>query len=165
MDTFAYVKSESTDYVLTTLNSFLPNISFTYDKENDSQLPFLDVLFIRNGTHLDTTIYRKDTHNDLYLHWDAFASVSWKRGTLRTLINRAYLICSNKELLHKELAYLRSVFLKKNGYPLSTIKQLMKEIEESQKQKEVTQVSTTDQPNQQEQNVHSLLLPLRALKV
>ena len=109
-----------------------------YEKENNSQLPFLYVLFIRNGTHLDTTVYRKDTHNDLYLHWDAFAPVSWKRGTLRTLINRAYLICSNKELLHKELAYLRSIFLKKNGYPLSTIKQLMKEIGESQKQKEVT---------------------------
>ena len=111
--TFAYVENESIDYILKTLNSFHPNISFTYEKENHSQLSFLDVLFIRNGTRLDTTVYRKDTHNDLYLHWDAFALVSWKRGTLRTLINRAYLICSNKELLHKELAYLRSVFFKK----------------------------------------------------
>ena len=42
------------------------------------------------------------------------------------------------------------MFLKKNGYPLSTIKQLMKETEESQIQKEVTQVSMTEQPNPQE---------------
>ena len=97
-DTFAYVK---------TLNSFHPNISFTYEKENNSQLPFLDVLFIRNGTHLDTAVYRKDTHYDLYLHWDAFTPGRWKRRTLRALVNRAYLVCSNKELLHKELAYLR----------------------------------------------------------
>ena len=89
-------------------------------------------MFIKNGTHLDTTVYRKDNNNNLYLHWDAFAPVGWKRGILRTLVNRAYLVCSNKELLHKELEYLRSVFLKKNGYPLSTIKQLMKETEESQ---------------------------------
>ena len=34
----------------------------------------------------------------------------------------------------------------------------MKEIEESQIQKEVTQVSMTEQPNPQEQKVHSLLL-------
>ena len=54
--TFAYVRNESIDYVLTVLNSFHPNISFTYEKENNSQLPFLDVLFIRNGTHLDTTV-------------------------------------------------------------------------------------------------------------
>ena len=163
-DTFAYVKNESIDYVLTTLNSFHPNIGFTYEKENNSQLPFLNVLFIRNGTHLDTAVYRKDTHNDLYLHWDAFAPVSWKRGTLRTLINRAYLICSNKELLQKELVNLRSVYLKKSGYPLSTIKQLMQEIEESPKQKEVTQVSMMDQPNPQEQKVHSLLLPFAGSK-
>ena len=90
-------------------------------------------MFIRNGTHLDTPVYQKVTHNDLCLHWDAFAPVSWKRGTLRTLVNRAYLVCSNKELLRKELAYLKSVFLKRNGYPLSTIKQLLKEIEEKQK--------------------------------
>ena len=53
------------------------------------------------------------------------------------------------------------VFLKKIGYPLLTIKQLMKVIEEKQKQKqkEVTQISVTEQPNPQEQKVHSLLLP------
>ena len=121
-------------------------------------------MFIRNGTHLDTTVYRKDTNTDLCLHWDAFTPVSWKRGTLRTLVNRAYLVCSNKELLHKELAYLKSVFFKKNGYPLSTIKQLMKEIEENQKQKQVTQISMTEQPNPQEQRVHSLLLPFAGPK-
>ena len=46
------VRNESIDYVLTTLNLFHPNISFTYEKENKSQLTFLDVLFIRNGTQI-----------------------------------------------------------------------------------------------------------------
>ena len=55
-DTFAYVKNESTDYVLTTFNSFHPNIIFTYGKKNSSHLPFLDVLFLRNGTYLDTAV-------------------------------------------------------------------------------------------------------------
>ena len=40
----------------------------------------------------------------------------------------------------------------------------MKEIEESQKQKEVTQVSMMDQKNPQEQKVHSLLLPFASSK-
>ena len=79
-------------------------------------------------------------------------------------MNRAYLVCSNKELLHKELAFLISVFLKKNDCPLSTTNQLMKEIEERQKQKEVTQISMTEQPNSQEQEVHSLLLPFAGPK-
>ena len=72
-----------------------------------------------------------------------------KWETLRTLVKRAYLVYSNKELLHKELAYLRSVFLKKNGYPLWAIKQLMKEVEESQKQMKVTQISMAEQLNPQ----------------
>ena len=45
-----------------------------------------------------------------------------------------------------------------------TIKQLIKEVEESQKQKEVTQVSMTQQPNPKEQRVHSLLLPFAGSK-
>ena len=66
--------------------------------------------------------HRKDSYSNLYLHWDAFAPMSWKWGTLRTLVNKAYLVCSNKEL-HQELAYLRTIFFLKNGYPLQTIKQ------------------------------------------
>ena len=41
----------------------------------------------------------------------------------------------------------------------------MKEIEAKQKQKELTQISMMEQPNPQEQKVHSLLLPLWDLKV
>lgn len=40
-------------------------------------------------------------------------------------------MCPYKELLHKKFAYLRSIFLKKNGYPFWTLKQLIKGIEES----------------------------------
>ena len=69
-----------------------------------------------------------------------------------------------KKKKHKQLAYLKSVFLKKNGYPLSAIKQLMKETEERQKQKKITQISMTEQPNPQEQKVHSLLLPFAGSK-
>ena len=54
--------------------------------------------------------------------------------------------------------------MKKNGYPLWTIKQLMKEIEKSQTQKEVTQISMTEQVNPQEQRVNSLLLPFAGSK-
>ena len=40
----------------------------------------------------------------------------------------------------------------------------MKEVEESQKQKEITQISKTQQPNPKEQTVHSLLLPFAGFK-
>ena len=45
-----------------------------------------------------------------------------------------------------------------------TVKKLMKEVEESQKQKEGTQISMTEQPNPHEQKVHSLLFPFAGSK-
>ena len=47
----------------------------------------------------------------------------------------------------------------KNGHFLWTIKQLIKEVEERKKQREVNQIVLTEQPNSKEQRVHSLLLP------
>ena len=44
------------------------------------------------------------------------------------------------------------------------INQLKEEIEGSQKQKEVTQISMGEQPNPQEQRVHSLLVPFACPK-
>ena len=51
-DTFAYVKVGSVDYVLPVLNWFYKNIKFTYEEEQNNTLPFLDVLFIRDGENL-----------------------------------------------------------------------------------------------------------------
>ena len=64
-DTFVYVKNCSIEYVL---EKFHPNIKVTYEKEVNNSLLFLDVLFLRNSDHIHTTVYRKKTTNDLYLH-------------------------------------------------------------------------------------------------
>ena len=90
----------SVEYVLSVLDSFHKNIKFTYEEEQNNTLPFLDVLFIRDGEKLNTTVYRKDVHNDLYLKKNLFTPISWKRGTLKSLISRAYMICSNQTLLN-----------------------------------------------------------------
>ena len=73
-DMFAYVKIGSGEYVLSFLNSFHKNIKFTYEEEQNK--PFLDVLFIRDGEKLNSTVYRKDTHNDLYLHRNSFTPIN-----------------------------------------------------------------------------------------
>ena len=95
-DTFLYVKNSSIEYVWSVLETFHSNIKFTYEKEVNNTLPFLYILFIRNSDHIQTIAYRKETKNDLYLHWHVFAPISWKRATLRTLVNRAYIICCER---------------------------------------------------------------------
>ena len=100
-DTISYVKIGSIKHVLCLLNSFYENIQFTFESEGKGTLPFLDVLSCRNGRELTTTVYRKKTNNDIYLNWNAFAPVSWKRGTLRTLVQRPHLVCLKEDLFKR----------------------------------------------------------------
>ena len=88
-----FVKIGTINYITKILNNFDPNIKFTYEVEKECKLPFLDVLLIRKGNNIITTIYRKATTNDIYLNWNLFALTTWKRGTLKTLADREYLIC------------------------------------------------------------------------
>ena len=46
-----------------------------------------------------------------------FAPATYKRGTLKTFAERAYVICSTDQLLERELKYLEKVFHEKNNYP------------------------------------------------
>ena len=76
-DTYVYIKlGFLIEYILSVLNSFRDHIEFTYKQENNKRLPFLGVLFIRDDEKINTTAFRKDTYNDLYLHWDSLSSIS-----------------------------------------------------------------------------------------
>ena len=80
-DTTSYVKIGSIKHVLCLLNSFDENIQFTFESESKDTLPFLDVLLCRNGRELTATVYRKKTNYGIYLNWNAFTPISWKRCT------------------------------------------------------------------------------------
>ena len=101
--------------------------------ENKGTLPFLDVLLCRNGRELTTAVYRKKTNNDIYLNRNAFAPASWKRGTLITLVQRAYLVCSTESYLKEELTHLEKVFTEKNNYPKYVINQVFTQVKEEHK--------------------------------
>ena len=57
------------------------------------------------------------------MNWNAFTPISSKRGALKTLIERAYLICSTDELQNRELKHIEKVFYENNCYPKYVIKQ------------------------------------------
>ena len=134
-DTISYVKIGSIKHVLCLLNSFDENIQFTFESESKGILPFLDVLLCINGRELTTAIYREKTNNDIYLNWNAFATVSWKRSTLRALLQRAYLVCSTETYLKEELTHLENVFMEKKNYPKYIIKQVFTQVKEKHKNK------------------------------
>ena len=63
------------------------------------------------------------------MHWSSFAPNTWKIGTIRTLIRRAHIVCSNQQYLEKEMTYLKHVFHEKNGYPNWVCENVKKEFE------------------------------------
>ena len=96
--------------------------SDTFEKETNGSISFLDVSVIRKlDGSFDTDIHRKSTDTNVYINWEAFAPKSWKKGTLKGLIWRAFTICSTKEFRDEEISHLKKGFGKQNGYPSRVI--------------------------------------------
>ena len=121
-DTITFIKMGTVDHILSMLNNFHPNIQFTYETEYNFKLAFLDVILGRDGENIVTTVYRKVTN--VFLNRNSFSPHSWKQGTLKTLTQRAYMICSTTGLVDTKLKYLEKFFVKKNNYPKLVIRQV-----------------------------------------
>ena len=102
---------------MSAVNGFHPSIQFTYETGSNNRLSFLDVLIFRNGQSIETCGYRKPTNTDVYIHWNSFPPIQWKRYTTKTLVYHSYLICSNYHYLILGLNYLRKDFKEYNNYP------------------------------------------------
>ena len=63
-----------------------------------------------------TSVYRKPTHTDLYLHWDSHHHLSAKFSVIKTLKHRAKTVCSNHHLLKEEEYHLNKA-LRRCKYP------------------------------------------------
>ena len=107
-DTLTIIKSSQIANFLQHLNSLDQHIPFTKEEARpDGSMPFIDVLVTpREDGSLDTTVYRKPTHTDLYLQWDSNHTLTSKYGVVSTLHHRAQQICSSPELLQQEEKHL-----------------------------------------------------------
>ena len=94
-------------------------IQFTKEaSRSDGSMPFLDTIFnINDDGSLNTKVYRKPTHTDLYLQWDSHHAIAAKYSMINTLHHRARVECSNKQLLKEEEDHLQKV-LTENKYPM-----------------------------------------------
>ena len=107
------------------LNKKHKNISFTSELELNNTLPFLDVLITKENNSLTTNVFRKDTYTGLGLNFQSFVPNLFKINSIKTLLHRAYSICSTWISLHEELERLKSYF-HSNGYPLALIEKHIK---------------------------------------
>ena len=107
--------------VMLMINAFDSKKQFTYELARDNTLTFLDTKIKWQHGHFETSVYRKDTNTDLYIHWESPAPHTWKRSTFRGLVYRAYTVCSEKRLIDQELEHLKTTFAGINGYPTKVV--------------------------------------------
>ena len=67
-------------------------------------------------------VYRKPTHTDRYLDFHSSHPISAKRAVVRALMDRAENVCSEPDILAKEMEHLNKVFHYIN-YPQCMINQ------------------------------------------
>ena len=119
-------------------------------------------MILGNGDSFETTVHRKSAHNNIYLHWESFAPSKWKRGTFKTLVLRAHVICSSKELLDQEINHLQHVFAILKGYPKWVVLQVLNKVE--------IDLSTTSSTKTQQPDTHThthtnfLVLPCKGIQ-
>ena len=125
-DTFLIFNSEThINLFLNYLNSKHPSIQFTFENENNNVLPFLDLKVERTNSNFVTSIYRKPTFTGLLSKYDSFTPKKYKLNLVRTLVNRAYRLCSSFLAFDQEINFLKKI-LSQNGYPLHFIEKQIK---------------------------------------
>ena len=93
-DTFAVFNNEKDcNTFFIHLNSLHHSLCFTYKKESNHSLPFLDVLVKRHDSEFLTSVYRKPTFTGQYLRWSSFSPQKRKINLIGTLVHRAFMIC------------------------------------------------------------------------
>ena len=111
-DTFAvFNNEEDCKTFFIHLNSLHPSLRFTYGKESNHCLFFLDVLVERHNSEFLTSVYRKSTFTGQYLRWNSFSPQKRKINLIGTLVHRAFMICF-KSKLDPELGKIHSFFRK-----------------------------------------------------
>ena len=100
----------------------------------------------------------------MYLNWNSFSPDTWKRSTFRTLIERAYVICSTPNSRRKDINHLKYVFRHYNNYPMWVINQIIKQVEHKHTQQNlVDNIAENNEPSV-ENKKHLLLLPYHGEK-
>ena len=125
-DIFAVFESELDEETFYTyLNIKGKNIKFTYEKQIENKLSFLDIL-ISNNKNLQTSVFHKKTYTGLVLNYFNFVPDSYKYGLAKTLIDRMYRINNSWTSFDIDLKKLKEV-LHKNQYPISMIDNVIKD--------------------------------------
>lgn len=121
-DLFLIIPKHLIDYTLAVFNSIHHKIQFTHETEVNNQIPFLDVIVIRNedGT-LDYNWYSKPTSSNRLLNFRSNHPLSHKLNVMDNLIRRVFGLSSKKFHLQNDRTIKQ--MLVASHYPIKLIEQ------------------------------------------
>ena len=111
----AFDNSENIEDTFNTLNSIHNKIQFTGEPKVENQ-SFLDVHITKTREGVETKIFRKSTFTGLYINWQSYVPLKYKKNLLFTLLDHAYKNCNSYAFIHQEFQKI-STLLQKNGFP------------------------------------------------
>ena len=92
-DSGAIIKENSVDCCIRPLNGFNDNFFFTYEKEVNHNISFLDIKIIRVGEQLKTDLYVKDSKSDRMLNYRSIQPLQHKIALIYGEIRRLDRLC------------------------------------------------------------------------
>ena len=109
------------------INNHHRNITFTKEEQqtDSDEFSFLDVNIIKQNDKFHTHTYYKPTHTGLYTNWYSFTPRKYKINLVKTLLSRAWDICSTYELFDHDVKVIKNNLIK-NQYPEAIIDPIVK---------------------------------------
>ena len=95
-------------------------LKFTFEIEKCKKLPYLDVHVSRPNDRLASAVYVKPTSSGECLNYKSVAPERYKTGVIKTMLHRAYLICSDWPSFHAEIKRLKQLF-SNNNFPMNIV--------------------------------------------
>ena len=144
-DILEIVNKDQVDNLTDHLNQTDPtdSIKFTYEKESNNSIPFLDTLIVRKPDgSIKLLVYRKATHTDQYLNFSSHHPIHHKLGVVRTLLDRMNSVVTEDKDKELEEDKIRSA-LSRCGYPKWTFTQVKEKMENKQVKRKNNKKDTT----------------------
>ena len=145
-DTFVKIRECHIDDFTKHINSIDKNINFTIEREENSQLPFLDTcVHINDDGSTRATVYRKPTHTDQYLNFQSNHHLQHKRSVVRTLLDRTEKLVTTEIEKKKEIQDVKQA-LQANGYKSWTFQIQRPKRKDSEQKEKGKRASTINIP-------------------
>ena len=147
---------ETASNFLDTLNQAHFSVKFTMETECNGMLPFLGIQLLNRSPQIETKVYVKPTNSGLLLHYQSHVDNRYKKGLLRTMLDRTHRLSSSWTHFSDECVRLKTVFSRLK-YPKHLVNSTIKSFVDSK----VCDQQQPLSPSQEKDDTIRVVLPFK----